>query len=179
MLRRLLVVAILLFVIGCRRGHATDLDGHPVDPLDGRAAVVVLVFVGAECPISNRYAPEIARLREKYARRGVGFWLVYPNGGVEAIRRHLEAHALGGDALRDPAQVLVRRAGATRTPEAAVFSHGALVYRGRIDDRQVDFGIARPEASERDLEDAIEAVLAGRSPHHAVTTAVGCSIPPS
>ena len=63
------------------------------------------------------------------------------------------------------------------TPEAVVFDRDdQLVYRGRIDDRYVDFGQARPEPTQRDLETAIDAVLDGLPVAHQVTEAVGCPI---
>src|SRR5436190_3763064 len=60
--------------------QALDLDGRPVDPLAAtNAAATVLIFVGCECPISNRYAPELRRLHDKFSPRGVRFWMVYPD----------------------------------------------------------------------------------------------------
>ena len=77
--------------------------------------------------------------------------------------------------LRDPHHQLVKLARATIAPEAAVFDQaGHLVYHGRIDDRWLNPGRARPAAQTHDLEDAISAVLAGRPPAQAETHAVGC-----
>ena len=161
----------------------TDLEGRAVRPLEeATAKATVLVFVGTDCPISNRYAPEIGRLRERFARQGVTFWLVYVQRteSAEAIRHHLREYFDTLAALRDPDHQLVRRAAARVTPEAAVFVPGAaearLVYHGRIDDRYVDFGRARVAPTTHDLEDALAAVLAGRPVPRAVTPAVGCSI---
>ena len=42
-------------------------------------AITVLIFVSTDCPVSNRYAPEITRLLEEFSPRGVRFQLVYPN----------------------------------------------------------------------------------------------------
>jgi hypothetical protein len=141
-------------------------------------AAVAFVFVSTECPISNRYAPEVQRLHEKFAQK-IGFWLVYPNGGEsdEAVSKHIKEFKHAAPALRDPRHQLVRLAEARVTPEAAVFSpRGELLYRGRIDDRNVDFGNARPEPTTRDLENAIRAVLNGDKPVTAATRAVGCPI---
>jgi len=92
----------------------------------------------------------------------------------------MRAFGLGGDALRDPRHELVRLAGATVTPEVAVFvahpSEPRMVYRGRIDDRAVDFGRSRPEARTRDLADVLDALRAGRTLTPRTTTAVGCVI---
>jgi hypothetical protein len=68
-----------------------DLAGARVDPLpEPGAGPAVLVFVRTDCPIANRYAPELRRLHDRFARRGVSFWLVYadPSETPEAIRRH-------------------------------------------------------------------------------------------
>jgi hypothetical protein len=79
--------------------------------------------------------------------------------------------------LRDPQHTLVRRTGATVTPEVAVFTaDGRMAYRGRIDDSNVDFGKSAPGATKHDLEVAIEAVLAGKPVAEPVTKAVGCYI---
>ena len=161
----------------------TDLEGRTVRPLeDATPKATVLVFVGTDCPISNRYAPEIGRLRERFAPQGVTFWLVYVQGtgSAETIRRHLGEYFETLAALRDPEHQLVRRAAARVTPEAAVFVRGTagtrLVYHGRIDDRNVDFGRTRAAPTTHDLEDALAAVLAGRPVPREVTPAVGCFI---
>ena len=51
-----------------------DLQGRAVDPLaNAEARLSVLVFLRSDCPISNRYAPEIRRLHARFAPRGVAF----------------------------------------------------------------------------------------------------------
>ena len=158
---------------------ALDLDGRPADPLkDPKAKLTVLLFVRSDCPISNRYAPEVRRLHDAYAAKGIAFWMVYPDPDerADAIRRHLEEYEFGVPGLRDPRHALVKAAGATVTPEAAVFKGSAMVYRGRIDDRWADLGRMRPEPAVHDLENAIRDVLAGKSVSRR-TRAVGCDIP--
>jgi hypothetical protein len=156
-----------------------DLDGRARDPFAHRAPAHVLLFVRSDCPITNRYAPELQRISSEFTTRGVDFWIVYadPSETAEAIRHHMAEYRLPGTALRDPEHSLVRRANATIAPEAAVFdSTGQLKYHGRIDDRYVDIGKTRPAPQTHDLEEAITAVLAGRAPAHASTQAVGCSL---
>jgi hypothetical protein len=70
----------------------------------------------------------------------------------------------------------VKLAAATITPEAAVFVDGRLVYRGRIDDRFVELGRERPAPTQRDLFDALTAIVAGKPAPHPKTQAVGCYI---
>ena len=156
-----------------------DLDGHAADPLKNPAArATVLLFVRSDCPISNRYAPEIRRLRDLYAPKGVAFWMVYPDPdeSAEAIRGHLREYAYGAPGLRDTRHALVRRTGASVTPEAALFLGSTMLYRGRIDDRWAELGKMRPEPGTRDLEDAIRDALAGRKASRR-TRAIGCDIP--
>jgi len=164
--------------VGVRARGAADA-GKPDDPFATAARVRVLVFVRTDCPITNRYAPELQRVSEEFAARGVRFWLVYPGGGetAAAIRDHMAQYHFPGEAVRDPQHVLVRRAHATVAPEAAVFdAAGKLVYHGRIDDRYVDIGRARAAAQTHDLENAIAAVLAGKPVAEPETHAVGCSL---
>jgi AhpC/TSA family protein len=159
---------------------AQTLDGRPVDPFDTHAKAIVLIFVSTDCPIANRYAPEIERLYEMYAGKHVAFWLVYADAheSVEKIRTHLHDYQYKVGALRDPQHRLVKRCGAKRTPEAALFTaQGKEVYRGRIDDRFTDFGKWRSEPSRRDLKEALDAVLAGRPVKVSTTKVIGCYIP--
>jgi len=159
-----------------------NLAGAAVDPLAAPRGVkaIVFLFTSTDCPISNRYAPELRRLAGLFGPKGVMFRLVYPNPaeGAAAIRAHIVDFAYAGasEALRDPKHALVTFTGATITPEAAVYAGGRVQYRGRIDNRFVDFGVDRPAATEHDLHDAIAAILAGTPVAHPETQAVGCYI---
>src|SRR5262249_30768763 len=64
--------------------------------------------------------------------------------------------------------------GATRTPEAVVLdSQRVLCYRGRIDD-QYRPGGQRAEPNRRDLIEALDALLAGKSVDVKTTAVDGC-----
>ncbi len=138
----------------------------------------MLFFVRTDCPISNRYAPAIQKLLERF-RGKADFWLVYPDAGETAarIRTHDEEFHLTIPALRDIHRELVKRSHATITPESAVFdSNGRLIYHGRIDNWYEDFGRSRSAPTTHELEDAIRNTLNGNRtiPDHA--DAVGCYI---
>lgn len=159
--------------------HLIDLEGRLVDPFDG-AETTVFVFTAVDCPISNRYAPEISRLFEKFSQQNVAFWLVYPSPDEtpEMIRKHLEDFSYPIPVLRDIRHTLVEQTRAEVTPEAAVFNGtGELVYRGRIDNWYVAFGKRRPAPTVHDLQEAVEAILKGQPVARATTPAVGCYIP--
>ena len=157
-----------------------DLTGRRLNPLQTiEAKALVFLFTRTDCPISNRYAPEVRRLEEKFAAKGVTFWLVYPNPyeSVESIQKHIKAYGYGSGVLRDPTHSLVKMTGVRVTPEAAVFGPGSrMVYRGRIDDRYVAFGKMRPQPTTHDLEHSLEAILQGNPVSMKTTPAVGCFI---
>jgi hypothetical protein len=157
------------------------LDGTSVDPLvEGQAKAVVFIFTRTDCPIANRYAPEIRRLHGKFGPEGIVFRLVYPEASDSpaAIREHVAAFQYPFEAWRDPQHALVHQFGVAVTPEVVVFVPGdkSLVYRGRIDDLYGDFGRARPEPTTHELEDALIAVLSSRAVSVSRTTAIGCPI---
>jgi hypothetical protein len=93
------------------------LSGAPVDALQappGTKAIVFL-FTSTDCPISNRYAPEVRRIADAFGPKGVVFRLVYPNPAedAKAIHEHMAAYAYEGafGAVRDSKQALVKFAG--------------------------------------------------------------------
>jgi len=146
---------------------------------------VVLFFVATDCPISNRYAPEIQRLEKEFGGKPVAFWIVYPNATETdaGIRRHQAAYGLAGATLVRPGRELMALAHPTVTPESALLvpdGAGALGFRaayvGRIDDRYVAFGRERPRATRHDLEDAISAVLNHQAVEPAGGPPIGCGI---
>lgn len=147
--------------------------------LASAADVQVFVFVRTDCPITNRYAPELRRIAQEFQGRHVAFYLVYPdpNENKRAIENHLAEFKLPGIPLRDPDHKLADRAHATIAPEAAVFdAQGNLKYHGRIDDLYISPGVARSQPLTHDLEDAISSVVAGKPVAHPETHAIGCSL---
>jgi len=164
--------------------YGVDLNGRPVMLARSAAPAIVLFFTASDCPISNRYEPEMLRLEKKYAPSGVQFWWVYPNpeDTVEIIRRHEAQFPGSTHVIRDTQQTLIHISHASVTPEAAIFvpGNGTLreVYHGRIDDRYIAFGEERPHAMHHELEAAIAAVLDGHPVPEPDGPPVGCSIVP-
>ena len=137
--------------------------------------LTVYVFTTTDCPISNRYAPEIQRLAAKYDNK-IKFVLVYPvsSDTPELIREHKKKFAYSIESIRDTDQKLVKMTRVTVTPEVAVMLGDNMVYRGRIDDRYVELGKERPQPTQRDLESTLDALIAGKRVAQRETRAVGC-----
>ena len=162
-----------------------DLRGKPITDLAGPGIrVVVLIFAASDCPVSNRYVPEIARLNREFTKQGVRIWWVFPNpeDRSSTVAQHNHAFAITEPTVLDTRQSLVHLAHVTTTPEAAVFrSKGndlREVYRGRIDDRYLSIGQERPRAQQHDLEAAIGAALADKPVPPSGGPPIGCSIVP-
>jgi AhpC/TSA family protein len=139
---------------------------------------VVLLFIRSDCPISNRYAPELQTLYKRYSPFRIEFLLVYPESGLTAaaMKQHGREYGYSIPAVLDPTHRYVARAKARVTPEAAVFVKGRLVYSGRIDDSYVDIGKARGQPEHRDLDEELSAISAGNVPPFHQTKSVGCVI---
>ena len=161
--------------------HLLDLADNEVNPFASTdARWLVFIFISVDCPISNRYAPEIRRLHGKFAPQGVRFWLVHPNvdESAAAIRKHTEDYQYQMGVLRDSKHRLVKETKVRVTPEAVVFERtGRMLYRGRIDDRFADLGKERAAPTAHDLENALRAVIAGQPVPQPATRAIGCYIP--
>lgn len=158
-----------------------DVHGRSHQPLavpPGKRVNLVL-FITSDCPISNGYAPEINRIVAAYAPQGVAVFLTHVDKDVDrsVAAKHAAEYGFKSTVLLDPAHKLVAALGATVTPEAFVVDQrGAILYRGRIDDRWPSLGVQR-EPRTRDLRAALEAVLAGKRVPTPRTKAVGCFIP--
>jgi hypothetical protein len=140
------------------------------------AQPTVLVFTATDCPISNRYAPEINRLAGTFAGK-VRFMLVYPVPADtdERIRDHVKKFGYTAAWRRDGGLDLASEIGIRVTPEVAILDGNRnVLYRGRIDDRYIAFGQDRPQPTVRDLERSLEAVLAGKPVPVPQTQAIGC-----
>jgi len=158
-----------------------DLDGRLHYPLQsGTNKATVLIFILADCPVANSYAPEINRLVAEYTPRRVQFFLVHVDDALtqEEAAKHARDFGYQCPVLIDRDHALVRRTGVTITPEVAVLGpEERRLYRGRIDNQQAALGKRRPRPTTRDLRDALDAIVAGKPVKHPETKAVGCYIP--
>lgn len=139
---------------------------------------VVLVFLGADCPISRRYVPTLRNLHEQYQPAGVQFIGVNSNSqdsDAEVVRFATDFQ-IPFPVVKDPGAAVAAALGVNRTPTAVLIDkERRRRYRGRIDN-QYELDFDRPSATSFDLVVAIAELLANR-PIGLPTTAVsGCSI---
>lgn len=160
--------------------RVTDLDAKPHAVFSGDARdIVVLFFIAPECPVSNRSLPSMRALAAEFAADRVRFLGVYaePDEPLANLRRHATDFQIDLPLRVDRQHALVRHTGVTRTPEAVVADgRGTLLYRGRIDDRFVDFGRERPRATREDVREVLLALRSGRRPAFRATEGFGCTI---
>ncbi|HCR29543.1 MAG TPA: hypothetical protein DIV79_05955 [Opitutae bacterium] len=191
-LRPYLLGSIVAFAVVASGHSATaseilvDLAGNSVDPLAiSNENAVVLVFTAVDCPISNRYIPAINRLFKEYASKNTSFWMVYPGSyfDTKEVESHLEEYRIKAPAIIDRSGYLVKKTGATVTPEVAVYpagigqpEDGNWIYRGRIDDRYTDFGKWRANPTREDLKEVLQSLVDGQTPERRETRSIGCYI---
>lgn len=158
---------------------AQDLSGKSVDVFAVAAGKpVVLIFLRTDCPISNRYAPTIEALGQKYSGAAV-MLLVYPDKAETSanINKHLQEYGYTIAAVKDTQHALVKLSKVEMTPEVAVFNgKRELIYHGRIDNWYKEFGRARSAPTTHELDDAIRAALNSHHPAPASVSGVGCYI---
>jgi hypothetical protein len=158
-----------------------DVDGRVQTPLfqpDKKATV--LFFLLPDCPISNAYAPEIKRICADYAPKKIAAFVVHadPDVTAEQAKKHARDYGFGCPVVLDPAHVLVKKTGVTMAPEVAVVGPDRKVlYRGRIDDWYADYGKRRAEPTQRDLRNALDAVLQEKAVARPTTKVIGCYLP--
>ena len=172
----------LVLLLAIRDVNGVDRQPLRVDA--GKASA--LFFISDECPISNAFAREIARICADYKSKGIGCDLVYADPGISDGRalRHSQDYGHGDyPKIVDRQHELVKATGVTVTPEAAVVDRkGKVVYRGRIDDSFAALGQPRRPVKDADLRNALDAVVAGKPVEKPETKALGCFIsdfPPS
>jgi peroxiredoxin len=157
-----------------------DTNGarHTADEWRAKKAVV-LFFTMTDCPLANGYVPEMNRMQASYGPRGVAFYAVQADNTVSdaAVKKYAQEFGYTFPMLNDSHQILARLTGAKVTPEVAVLSsNGEVLYLGRVDNKVEDLTRPKYAATEPELRNALDAVLAGKAPKEARTRAVGCSI---
>ena len=144
----------------------------------GPKRAYVIVAVTATCPAAARSLPALDATERRYRAKDVQFVAlnVGPDDSIADAAAQAVEFGMEMPFVKDFGGEAARALGLRRTPEVAVLDAGRrLVYRGRIDDRN-RLGGSRDEATHRDLEHALDAILAGKSAPTTETPVDGCKI---
>ena len=140
--------------------------------------LVVLAFVGTECPLAKLYMPTLVTLAKKYEEQGVAVLGISSNqqDSITELTAFARTHAVQFPILKDLRNELADKVGAERTPEVFVLDADRVIrYGGRIDDHYA-IGVQRRETSSHDLAQAIDELLSGKPVTNSHTETVGCLI---
>ncbi len=159
-----------------------DFHGQTHALADYRERIVVLAFLGTECPLAKSYAGKLQALANEFADRQVAFLGIDANlqDSLTEMATFARVHGLTFPLLKDNNHVIADRLGAIRTPEVFVLDRQHVIrYWGRIDDQfgfRAGGNYVKPQQTQNNLADAIHSVLKDTSVPVPVTKADGCLI---
>lgn len=156
------------------------VDGHELSIADvaGKSGTLV-VFSCNHCPFVKAWQGRIASIGNAAAGKGVGVIVInsndpteYPEDSYGEMQARAKQLGFTFPYVVDATSGVARAFDATRTPEAFLFDKdGKLVYHGAIDDSKEAGAVTK-----RFLQDAVEAVAAGKDVPVKDTKFVGCGI---
>ncbi|MEX0679472.1 MAG: redoxin domain-containing protein [Pirellulales bacterium] len=160
-----------------------DFRGQPHALADFQdKKLLVVAFLGTECPLAKLYGPRMQELCEEFASRGVAFLGINSNrqDAITEVAAHARTHGIAFPILKDLSNVVADQFGATRTPEIFVLDEKRVVrYHGRVDGQYgfgYGVGYVKPKLDRRDLAVAVEELLAGKEVGVPMTEIKGCLI---
>lgn len=144
---------------------------------------VILIFTCNHCPFSVAYEDRIIALDKKYKKLGYPVIAInpndpkaYPSDSFDEMKVRAKDKGFTFPYLLDDKQEIYPIYGATKTPHIYLLDKKSgnfkVAYIGAIDNSARD----ESKVTETYLEDAIDALLAGKSPKVTETKAVGCGI---
>ncbi|HIF00475.1 MAG: thioredoxin family protein [Fuerstiella sp.] len=160
------------FTLGSHRGVEWSLD----DVADHQ--LVVVAFLGTECPLAKLYGPRLTELQKEYEDKGVAFVGINANtqDSLAEITAYVTEHKISFPMLKDVGSRIADQFKAERTPEVFLLDKKRTVrYHGRIDDQYL-IGLSRYKVKRRDLAVAIDELLTGKSVSVSHTEPIGCHI---
>lgn len=147
---------------------------HALKDYAGREALV-LVFTCLSCPTATDYEDRLAALARRYEGKAAVVAVCVnrvPEDRLPKIVERVAARKLPFDYLYDESQKIARDHGAIFTPEFYVFDRDRkLVYMGAMDD-----ATDPDKVTKRHVADAVDAVLAGKTPDVKEVIARGCRV---
>ena len=157
------------------------VDGKMHSPADYKDKdVLVIVIMCNHCPYVQAVDSRLVQLQEKFAKRNVQFIGInpnddtsYPEDNFESMVKRASEKGYNFPYLRDDDQSVAKKYQAQCTPDIYVYDkERELCYHGRVDDNWQE----PDKVTSHDLNDAIEALLAGNKPSPNQQPSMGCSI---
>ena len=140
--------------------------------------LVVVAFLGVDCPLAKLYAARLQELSSQYAPKQVQFLAVMSNvqDSLSEIAAYARKHKLTMPVMKDRANQVADQFDAKRTPEVFLLDRNRRVrYQGRVDDQHL-IGVKRDAPKREDLRIAIDQLLAGKEVSQSQADAIGCLI---
>lgn len=143
---------------------------------DIKAPVVVVVFLANHCPAVKAYEDRLVEFTRDYKDKGVqvvGISVSRMEGDkLPGIKNYMKEHGSNYIYAYDESQEVGKAYGAAATPTFFVLDKDRKIqYLGALDDKQNESRVTKHY-----LRDAVDAVLAGKTPEITETRAVGCGI---
>ncbi len=161
-----------------------NIDDKMVSLADySEAKGFIIIFTCNTCPVSVAYEDRIIALDKKYKNIGFPVIAINPNDpevqkgdSFELMKIRAKEKQFTFPYLLDEGQKIYPQYGATRTPHVFILQKeedGLRVkYIGAVDDRS-----RKPSAVKtKYVENAVDALLAGKDPEITTSKAIGCSI---
>lgn len=161
-----------------------NVDGKMVSMADYKNAKgIIVIFTCNTCPFSKIYEDRIIALNNEYASQGYPVIAINPNDperqpgdSYKLMQARAKEKGFTFPYLVDESQEITRTYGATRTPHVFLLNKEQGKYRvayiGAIDNNHKN----PDDVSEKYLENAIEALKAGKRVSKDQTKAIGCTI---
>ncbi|TAG06629.1 MAG: thioredoxin family protein [Cytophagia bacterium] len=145
-----------------------------------KAKGFIVIFTCNHCPFSVANEDRIIALHKKYESQGYPVVAInpndvtaYPDDSFENMKVRAKEKGFTFAYLYDETQAIAKTYGATKTPHIFVLDKKLTVkYIGAIDDAAKD----ESKVSEKFLENALDALIAGKNIEKTSTKAVGCGI---
>lgn len=143
----------------------------------------IVIFTCNHCPYAKAYEDRIVALDKKYKSLGYPVIAINPNDPVaqpedsfENMKIRAKEKSFTFPYLLDEGQKIYPQYGATKTPHVFLLNKengkNIVRYIGAIDNNYDD----PSDVSERYVEDAVDALLAGKPVPKETTVAIGCTI---
>jgi len=143
----------------------------------------IVVFTCNHCPFSVKYEDRINALDKKYKAKGYPVIAINPNDASQhasddfaSMKKRAKEKKFSFPYLHDETQAVATAFGASRTPHVYLLQKQAagtaVKYIGAIDDNSD----SEKQVKEKYLENAVDALLAGKPVSPDFTKAIGCTI---